>query len=112
MKVALDAERYWLIVERCLEALYGMSHERAHDAVAAQASNDSARDMVYHAPPLHVASNLAGEDKPMSDETWNAYISILKDFDLDPSGFGTARSERKSVSTSKTSAARQILAAR
>ena len=38
--------------------------------------------MTYHAQPLHVASNMAGEDAPMSDATWSAHRRLLRRFEM------------------------------
>jgi hypothetical protein len=85
MKDEQSLTEFWAIVQACLVELYGMTNEVAAKAVQRLwtrrpkgiRSMPSLRSMVYHAAPIHIAMDLAGEEIA-SPGLWERYAELLK----------------------------------
>jgi hypothetical protein len=77
--------QFWMVVKDCLIELYGMPDEAAAKAVRSLWSRKpngrrvipSARNLIYHSEPIHIASDLAGDEIP-SEALWDGYQRLLK----------------------------------
>ncbi len=87
-----SATKFWLIVQACLVEIYGMSTEAACKEVRRLSSRRtkhirtaySTKDVTYHSQPIHVASDIALGDSPMSDDVWRRYQDLLNRFENTP----------------------------
>jgi hypothetical protein len=74
--------QFWKIVQACLVELYGISEEDAADRIArlTKGGRSFSRpgDLIYHAQPIHVASDLAEKPMPASDVFWRSYQKLLQ----------------------------------
>lgn len=80
--------KYWRLVRICLTEVYGVSPRLASKLVTALRSrlaetdacdrNDHASQIdTYHAAPVNVAADLAGNDRPLNAEGWKLWLEIL-----------------------------------
>ncbi len=84
MKEQPDVLVFWVVVTDCLEEIYGLDHAKAgalsaklRDNIEGTAPRES-RTLFYHAEPIDVAGDLAGQrEKSLSELEWKKYDSIL-----------------------------------
>jgi hypothetical protein len=74
--------QFWQIVRACMVELYRVPDATAADRIQSLTKGGRAfaspRDLIYHAAPIHVASNLAGKKMPASDAFWHRYQKLLE----------------------------------
>jgi hypothetical protein len=82
MKPDPSVTQYWQIVQACMVELYRIPDETAADRIQSLTKGGRAyaspRDLIYHAAPIHAASDLAGKKMPASDAFWRRYQRLLE----------------------------------
>jgi hypothetical protein len=88
MTAEASIKEFWDLVQVCLVELYGMPGEKAAKAVQKLWSRGadgrravpSTRSSVYHAAPIHVAMNIAG-DEFLTDALWERYRRLVERYE-------------------------------
>ena len=104
MTAEASIKEFWDLVQACLVELYGMSDQKAAKAAQrlwSRGANGrravpSTRSSVYHAAPIHVAMNIAG-DEFLTDALWERYRRLVERYESAHERSGAAARSARAV---------------